>query len=269
MRKLTIIGVATLLILALAALPTAQTQPYDLLLRNGRIVDGSGSPWYRGDIAIRGDTIVRIAPSITEPATRVIDLGGQVLAPGFIDIHTHARRGIFDVPTADNYIRQGVTTVMEGPDGSSPIPLAPFFAKLDALPKSINIGSFIAQGSVRSVVIGDVNRKPTREELDKMRALVEQGMKDGAFGLSTGLFYVPGTFTPTGEVIELARVAARFGGIHESHMRDEASGVVESVKETDRKSTRLNSSHVRISYAVFCLKKKKTDAADDVQPDAR
>ena len=232
MRKLVTISVATLLILGLAALPTAQTQSYDLLLRNGRIVDGSGSPWYRGDIAIRGDTIVRIAPSITEPASRVIDLGDQVIAPGFIDIHTHSRRGIFDVPTADNYIRQGVTTVMEGPDGSSPIPLAPFLAKLDALPKSINIGSFIGQGSVRSAVIGDVDRKPTAEELDKMRALVEQGMKDGAFGLSTGLFYVPGTFTPTAEVIELAKVAARYGGMHESHMRDEASGVIESVKET-------------------------------------
>src|SRR5256884_7240890 len=232
MRKLTIIGVAALLILALAALPTAQPRPYDLLPRNGRIVDGSGSPWYRGDVAIRGDTIVRIAPSITEPATRVIDLAGQVIAPGFIDIHTHARRGIFDVPTADNYIRQGVTTLMEGPDGSSPIPLTPFLAKLEALPKSINIGSFIGQGSVRSAVIGDVNRPPTAEELDKMRTLVEQGMKDGAFGLSTGLFYVPGTFTPTAEVIELAKVAARYGGMHESHMRDEASGVVESVKET-------------------------------------
>ena len=155
-----------------------------------------------------------------------------MIAPGFIDIHTHARRGIFDVPTADNYIRQGVTTVMEGPDGSSPVPLAPFLARLDALPKSINIGSFIGQGSIRSAVIGDVDRKPTAEELDKMRTLVEQGMKDGAFGLSTGLFYVPGTFTPTAEVIELAKVAARYGGMHESHMRDEASGVVESVKET-------------------------------------
>src|SRR3989454_9033769 len=232
MRKLTIIGVATLLILALAALPTAQTQPYDLLLRNGRIVDGSGSPWYRGEIAIRDDKIVRIAPSITEPATRVIDLGGQVLAPGFIDIHTHARRGIFDVPTADNYIRQGVTTVMEGPDGSSPVPLAPFLARLDALPKSINIGSFIGQGSIRSAVIGDVDRKPTAKELDKMRTLVEQGMKDGAVGLSTGLFYVPGTFTPTAEVIELAKVAARYAGMHESHMGDAASSAVESVEGT-------------------------------------
>ena len=233
MRKLVIFCIAAILIIvAFAQRPTAQNAPYDLLLRNGRIVDGSGSLWYRADIAIRDDKIVRIAPSITEPAKRIIDVSGQVIAPGFIDIHTHARRGIFDVPTADNYIRQGVTTVMEGPDGSSPIPLAPFLAKLEGLKKSINIGSFIGQGSVRSAVIGDVNRKPTREELDKMRALVEQGMKDGAFGLSTGLFYVPGTFTPTEEVIELARVAARFGGIHESHMRDEASSVVESVKET-------------------------------------
>src|SRR5213080_5406433 len=100
------------------------------LLRNGRIVDGSGSPWYRGDIAIRGDTIVRIAPSITEPANRVIDLGGQVLAPGFIDIHTHARRGIFDVPTAENYVRQGATTLLEGNDGSSALPLGPHLAEV-------------------------------------------------------------------------------------------------------------------------------------------
>jgi N-acyl-D-amino-acid deacylase len=203
-----------------------------LVLRNGRIVDGTGSAWYAADVGVRGDTIVRIAPSIPEPATRVIDIGGQVIAPGFIDIHSHARRGIFEVPTADNYIRQGVTTVIEGPDGDSPVPLAPFFAKLEALPKSINIGSFIGQGSVRSAVIGNVNRRPTNEELGKMKSLVEQGMKDGAFGLSSGLFYVPGTFTPTEEVIELAKVAARFGGIYISHMRDEAAGVTASVRET-------------------------------------
>lgn len=232
MRHLIVLGIVAILPLALARFLTAQSQPYDLLLRNGRIVDGAGNPWYVGDVAVRGDTIIRIAPAITDPAARVIDVGGQVIAPGFIDIHTHARRGIFEVPTADNYVRQGVTTLMEGPDGSSPVPLKPFLARLDALPKSVNIGSFIGQGSVRAAVIGEVNRRPTAEELDKMRALVEQGMKDGAFGLSTGLFYVPGTFTPTEEVIELARVAGRFGGIHVSHMRDEASGVIESVKET-------------------------------------
>jgi N-acyl-D-amino-acid deacylase len=223
---------AGILLCAAAQTAEVQTTTYDLVLRNGRIVDGSGSPWYRGDLAISGDTIVRIAANIAEPAKRTIDLNGQVIAPGFIDIHTHARRGIFEVPTADNYVRQGVTTLIEGPDGGSPVPLAPFFARMEALPKSVNFGSFIGQGSVRSAVIGDVNRKPTAEELDKMRALVEQGMKDGALGLSSGLFYVPGTFTPTDEVVEMAKVAGRFGGIHISHMRDEASRVVDSVKET-------------------------------------
>ena len=232
MRKSIAFGIAVILVIGLAPSLTAQNQQFDLLLKNGRIVDGSGNTWYRGDIAISGDTIVRIATSIEEPAKRVIDVDGQVIAPGFIDIHTHARHGIFDVPTADNYVRQGVTTVIEGPDGGSPVPLAPFFARLEALPKSVNIASFIGQGSVRSAVIGNVNRKPTDEEMEKMRGLVEQGMRDGALGLSSGLFYVPGTFTPTTEVIELAKVASRFGGIYISHMRDEASGVVTSVKET-------------------------------------
>jgi N-acyl-D-amino-acid deacylase len=211
---------------------SAQTPPYDLLIKNGRIIDGSGSPWYRGDVAVRGETIAAVAAAIPGSASRVIDVNGQVIAPGFIDIHTHARRGIFDVPTAANYIRQGVTTLMEGPDGGSPVPLGPFLARLDALPKSPNIGMFIGQGSIRSAVIGDVDRKATPEELDKMRALVEEGMRDGAFGLSSGLFYVPGTFTPTDEVIELARVAGRMGGIYISHIRDETSGVVDSVRET-------------------------------------
>src|SRR3989454_11992596 len=149
--------------------PAADAQAHDLVLRNARIVDGTGSPWYRADLAVRGDTIARIAPAITDPAARVIDLGGLAVAPGFIDLHTHARRGIFEVPTADNYVRQGVTTILEGPDGGSPVPLGPFLAKLEALPKSVNIGSFIGQGSVRSAVIGEVDRRPTAAELDKRR----------------------------------------------------------------------------------------------------
>ncbi len=219
-------------VIAGAAWPAAQVAPYDLLLRNGRIVDGTGSPWYRADLGIRGDTIARIAPSIDEPAKRTIDVAGQVLAPGFIDIHTHAARGIFQIPTADNYVRQGVTTLIEGPDGASPVPLGPFLTKLEALQTSVNIGAFIGQGTIRSRVIGEVNRQATTDELQQMRVLVEQGMTDGAFGLSTGLFYVPGTFTPTGEVVELAKVAGRFGGIHISHMRDETVAVLDSVNET-------------------------------------
>jgi N-acyl-D-amino-acid deacylase len=220
--------------LTLVALLAASGQPpkYDLLLTHARIVDGTGTPWFRGDVAIRGDTIARIAPHIDDQAARVIDVHGEVIAPGFIDIHTHARRGIDQVPTADNYVRQGVTTLMEGPDGSSPLPLAPFLAHLDGLDLALNIGSFVGQGSVRSAVIGEVNRTATPDEIGRMQSLVEQGMKDGAFGLSTGLFYVPGTFTPTEEVIELARVAAAYGGMHESHQRDETSGVLDSVRET-------------------------------------
>jgi N-acyl-D-amino-acid deacylase len=216
----------------LIAAPRAQPPVYDLVIRHGRIVDGTGSPWYLGDVAVRDDTIVRIAPRIDAPATRVLDAAGKVVAPGFIDLHTHARRGIFDVPTADNYVRQGVTTLMEGPDGSSPLPLKPFLDRVAATRVTPNLGTFIGQGSVRDAVIGPVNRKATSAEIDKMRGLVRQGMEDGAFGLSSGLFYVPGTFTPTAEVVELARVAGGMGGIYISHMRDEASGVLDSVRET-------------------------------------
>ena len=222
-----------LLLVLLSIVPRAQAPAsFDLLIRNARIVDGTGSPWYRGDLAVRGDTIARIAPRIDTPAARVIDAGGRVVAPGFIDVHTHARRGIFEVPTADNYVRQGVTTLIEGPDGSSPFPIKPFLDRIAATRITPNFGLFVGQGTIRSEVVGLVNRKATEPEIEKMRGMVRAGMEDGAFGLSSGLFYVPGTFTPTAEVIELAKVAGRMGGIYISHMRDEANGVLDSVKET-------------------------------------
>ena len=230
-RRSLVIGLLVGLALS-ASLPRAQTPSYDLVIRHGRIVDGTGSPWYRADLAIRGDTIARIAPNIDAPGTRVVDAAGTVVAPGFIDLHTHARRGIFDVPTADNYVRQGVTTLVEGPDGSSPIPLRPFLDRVAATRITPNFAMFIGQGSVRDQSIGSIDRKATPQEIEKMRALVQQGMDDGAFGLSSGLFYVPGTFTPTAEVVELAKVAGRMGGIYISHMRDEASHVLDSVRET-------------------------------------
>ena len=144
----------------LASYAAVARQPaYDLVLRNGRIVDGTGSPWYRADLAIAGDTIARIAPSIAQPAARTIDASGLVVAPGFIDIHTHARRGIFDVPTADNYVRQGVTTLVEGPDGGSAMPLRPFLEKVAARRITPNFASFIGQGSIRSAVMGEAGRR--------------------------------------------------------------------------------------------------------------
>ena len=210
----------------------SQAPVYDFILRGGRVVDGTTSPWYVADVAIKGDAIARIAPSIRDAAARVIDVSGFIVAPGFIDIHTHARRGIFELPSADNYTRQGVTTLVEGPDGGSPLPLKPFLDKVAAQGISPNFASFVGQGTIRGEVVGDADRKATADETERMRGLVRQGMEDGAFGLSSGLFYVPGTFTPTTEVIELAKVAGQMGGIYISHMRNEAQGVVDSVRET-------------------------------------
>jgi len=229
-----------LLVLALALVaygPAATTTPtpeYDIILRDGRIVDGSGNPWYRGDVAIKGDRIAAIAPRVAGSAAREIPAEGLVIAPGFIDLHTHARRGIFEDPGAANYVRQGVTTIFEGPDGDSPLPIAAFLARIEAADTAPNVGMFIGHGSVREKVLGRVDRAPTPEELVRMRELVKEGMAQGAFGLSTGLFYAPGVFSRTEEVIELAKVAGSLGGIHISHIRNEAAGVVDSVRETVR-----------------------------------
>ncbi|HUF75992.1 MAG TPA: D-aminoacylase [Longimicrobiales bacterium] len=213
----------------------AQSVPaYDLILRNGRVVDGTGSPWYRADVAIAGGRIAAVGPALSGAGARELDLAEQVVAPGFIDVHSHGGGGIFDVPTADNYLRQGVTSFIAGPDGSSELPIGPWLERVAALPRTVNVGTMVGQGTIRGRVVGSADRRATPAELEAMKALAEQAMRDGAFGLSTGLFYVPGAFTPTEEVIELARVVGRLGGFHKSHMRDEASRIVESVRETIR-----------------------------------
>ncbi len=222
----------SVLLLFLPFLVHAQT--YDLLIQNGKIFDGAGNPWFYGDIAVRGDTIAAIGHLSQAKAALKIDAKGLAVAPGFIDIHSHGRRGIFDVPDAANYLHEGVTTIIEGPDGSSPIPLAPFLEKVGATPISVNFASFVGHGSLRSTVMGLVNRKSTPEELDKMKALARQAMLDGAVGLSTGLFYVPGNYADTQEVIEIAKVVGAMGGFHQSHMRDETDAIEDSVRETIR-----------------------------------
>jgi dihydroorotase/N-acyl-D-amino-acid deacylase len=212
----------------------AQTPAYDVLIRGGRIVDGTGAPWFVGDLGIRSGSIAAIGSLAGAKAAVRIDAAGMTVAPGFIDIHTHARRGIFEVPTADNYTRQGVTTLMEGNDGGSPLPLGPFLETLRGTPIAVNLGLFVGQGSIRQAVIGLEDRRASRAEIEQMKQLATQAMREGAFGLSTGLFYVPGNYTPTEEVVELANVVGRLGGMHISHMRDEAANVLESVRETIR-----------------------------------
>lgn len=212
----------------------AQTQTFDVVITGGRVIDGAGDPWYYGDVGIKGDTIVALGNLTHATAARRLNAKGLVVTPGFIDIHTHARRGIFLDPAATNYIRQGVTSIFEGPDGSSPIPIAPFLQKVGALKLAPNFGTFAGQGSIREAVMGLVNRPATPEEIAKMKAITRQAMLDGAFGVTTGLFYVPGNFTPTEEVIEIEKVAGEMGGMHHSHMRDEAANVLDSVRETIR-----------------------------------
>ena len=224
----------TIRLLLLPVILAAQDAPYDLIVSGGHVVDGAANPWFRADIAIRGDRIAAMGDLKNATARQRIDAQGLTVAPGFIDVHSHGRRGIFLVPTAENYLREGVTTIIEGPDGSSPLPLPPFFSKLQQTGISINVGSFVGHGTIREQVVGLVNRDATAPELDRMRSLAEQAMKDGAFGLSTGLFYVPGNFAKTAEVIELAKVVGALGGIHQSHMRDEGDHIEDSVRETIR-----------------------------------
>ena len=213
---------------------TAFAQQFDLVIAGARIIDGSGNPWFYSDLGVKGDSITALGNLASASATRRLDAHGLVIAPGFIDIHTHARRGIFITPAAENYIRQGVTTLMEGPDGSSPLPIAPFLASVAAAHPAPNFGTFAGQGSIRQAVMGLVNRPGTPEEIEKMRQITRQAMLDGAFGVTTGLFYVPGNFTPTEEVIEVEKVAGAMGGMHHSHMRDEAAHILDSVRETIR-----------------------------------
>ena len=210
----------------------APVEPYDLLIANGRVVDGSGAPWSVGDVGIRGDRIAAVGQLRGITAKVSIDASGLVVAPGFVDPHVHARERLFDLPTAEGYLLQGLTTVVDGNDGSSPLPLAPFFDKAAAAGFSPNLASFVGQGTVREAVMGTANRKATPAEIAKMQALVAQAMEDGALGLSTGLAYVPGAYTPTDEIVALATTAREHGGIYISHMRDEGGGVLDSVRET-------------------------------------
>jgi N-acyl-D-amino-acid deacylase len=228
---------SALLILYLASPSWAQN--LDLVIRNGSVFDGSGSPAQQVDIGIRGDRVVLIGKNLTQKARRVIDAHGLVVAPGFIDPHTHTFEDLSSPATSRNdaYLMQGVTTVATGNDGSSPLKIADALHMWGQQGIGTNAALFIGQGSVRSAVMGLSDAKPTPAQMDSMKALVDRGMKDGAIGMSTGLYYAPGSYSSTEEVIALAKVAAADGGIYDTHMRDESTyniGLLASVLETIR-----------------------------------
>ena len=214
-------------------------QSLDLLIRNGSVLDGSGSPANQVDIGIRGDRVVLIGKNLSEKASRVIDAHGLIVAPGFVDPHTHTFDDLSNPATSRNdaYLMQGVTTVATGNDGSSPLQIGDALRKWAQQGIGTNAALFIGQGSVRDAVMGMSDAKPTPAQIDSMKALVDRGMKEGAIGMSTGLYYAPGSYSSTEEVIALAKVAAADGGIYDTHMRDESTyniGLLASVRETIR-----------------------------------
>jgi N-acyl-D-amino-acid deacylase len=233
-RPLAIWGILTFV----AAAP-ARGQEHDLLIRNGRVLDGTGNPWYHADVAISGGRIAAVGDLKGARARRIIDAKGLYVAPGFIDVHTHAGRGLAtpELSHAQPLLAQGITTAVVNPDGGGPVDLVKQQRELRAARPAVNVAQMVPHGSVRGAVTGMEDRAPTPAEMERMKALVRAGMQAGAFGLSSGPYYAPGSYSKTEELIELSRIASEYGGVYSSHIRDEADyniGVVAAVDEVIR-----------------------------------
>ncbi len=232
-----------------------KTKDFDLTFMNGRIVDGTGNPWYKADVGVKNGKISTIGDLSESKAKRVIDIEGLVISPGFIDIHTHSDMTSFVAPEADSHIYQGVTTDVIGNCGGSAAPMSDYLKerykelaeeynikfdwntfgeyldKLDSLKTSVNLVPQVGQATIRMAVMGMENRPPTPQELEKMKEYVADAMEAGAFGLSTGLWYAPSGFAETDEIIKLARVATNYGGIYSTHIRGEGDPLIDAVAE--------------------------------------
>ena len=242
------------LLLSLAALNLAQQPQYDFILSGAHIVDGTGSPWFAGDIGIVGDRILAIGDLSKASAAKRVSAAGLVVSPGFIDVQGQSEFNILVDNRAASKITQGVTTEITG-EGTSIAPvndrmrkdsqdaatkygvtldwssLSDYFRHFERNKSAINLGTFVGAGGVRNYIMGSDNRPATPSELDQMRQLVAQGMKEGAFGLSTALQYVPDTFASTDEVVELAKVARQYGGVYFTHQRSEGDQIFASLDE--------------------------------------
>jgi N-acyl-D-amino-acid deacylase len=243
------------LVVAAACTPSARNAPtpdagYDLLITNARVVDGTGNPWYRGSVAVRGDRIVYVGPSLSGmTAKRVVDAREQVVSPGFIDMLGHSEGALLRAPHAVSKITQGITSEITGevssawPNvalGGQPNPNQPwsslggYFAELERRGTAINLGTYVGTSSVRLAVMGQATRHPTPDEMSKMGALIDSAMRDGAMGLGTGLIYLPSTFFTTGELIALTRYVVPYRGGYAAHIRSEGAGLLDAVRETIR-----------------------------------
>src|SRR3989454_901033 len=272
MKRL-VIGLVLVLLAALLMAPLeAQTEGYDVIIMNGRIVDGSGNPWFYGDVAIRGDRIVKVGPLGAARAKRRIDARGLVVAPGFIDMLGQSEQSLLIDPRAQSKVFQGITTEVTGEGGSiAPLndyilkeidpflkhfkltadwrTLGEYFSRLERSHAAINLATYVGATQVRQYVLHDENRAPTAAELVEMRKLVAQAMEDGAVGISTSLVYAPAFYARTEELIELAKVASRYGGVYATHMRNESNSIMPALDEAIRIGTEAN-----IPVEIFHLK---------------
>lgn len=244
-----------LIAIGAAPAPTAfqDARPVGLLIRGGELIDGTGSSSTRADVRVRGDLIVEVGgglrPGVGE---QVIDASGKIVAPGFIDMHSHADRGIEQTPDAATQVLQGITTAIVGQDGGGRLPVHEFLASLDRERASINFATAVGHGTVRSLVLGDdFKRKATAAEIEAMKALVDRAMRDGAIGLSSGLEYDPGHYADPSEVEALASVVARHGGVYFSHVRDEEKEVFAAWREAiavgRRAGVPVEISHIKLA----------------------
>jgi N-acyl-D-amino-acid deacylase len=240
-------------LLLAAALFAADPIQADLVLKRGTLYDGSGGEAVVGDVAIKGDRIVAVGQFEMAGSPRVVDCKGLIVAPGFIDLHSHSDRGITDAKTRQNanFLMQGCTTVVTGNCGSGPTDVADYFRKIDENGAGTNVLHLLPHGSLRTRVMTDSNRPPTPAELEKMKELADQAMRDGACGMATGLIYTPGTYAKTDELVAIAEVVAKHGGIYASHIRNEGAQLLESLDEilTIGKQAKLpvHVSHIKVS----------------------
>ena len=226
-----------------------QSARYDLLIAGGTVVDGTGSAGSMKDVAVKDGRIAALGRIARSQAAQIIDASGLVVAPGFIDVHTHAD-DLVERPAAANFVRMGVTTIVAGNCGSSALDIGAALAALREHPAAVNFATLIGHNTVRSAVMGSENRAPKLAELLRMRSFVWKAMADGAIGFSTGLQYVPGTYAKTPEIIDLARVAADAGGIYTTHMRNEGTELEQAIAETIRvgeaSGERVEISHLKV-----------------------
>jgi N-acyl-D-amino-acid deacylase len=230
MRRNTVLF--ALLALSFVSSAIAQTPPQPIVIVGAKIADGTGAPLRKASVRIVGDRIARIGTFKPEKGDRVINAEGLVLAPGFIDIHNHSDEGVETHPLAETQIAQGITTLILGPDGGSPWPIGEWLEARRNNPAALNLAVLVGHATVRKLVMGDdYKRTATRAEIEKMAALVDQAMNEGAIGLSTGLEYEIGSYSSTDEIVALAKVAAKHGGFYMTHIRDEADNAFDALNE--------------------------------------